>query len=467
MASERDSAGGAEKDEFGPLKAGLEDAKGQLQAGDSVAAERAAKALSAIVRAARDIEDWRAVKAPAAFEEEAWEKVAHPAQLAPQSRWSVWVFLGGRGAGKTRAGAEWVRAQAFSGKKRRIALIAPTFHEAREVLVEGPSGLRRLSGPAPAFEPSRKRLVWPNGAEGYVFSAEDPDSLRGPQFDAAWADELCAYAYPEETLAVLRLGLRLGRDPRLVVTTTPAPIPALKALLAQEGTVATNAPTAANRANLAPGFVEQMEALWAGTLYGRQELDGVLVEDLPDALWRREIIARANPEDAVAAEIVVGVDPPASDGERADSCGIVAVGATGEGRARRAFVLADATLQGVAPERWAEAAAALAKSVRAQRIVAEANNGGAMVRSVLAAAGADVPVRLVYAHAGKRARAAPIAALYAQKRVLHAGLFKELEDQMCAFGAAGSKKSPDRVDALVWALTDLMIARATPRLRSL
>lgn len=463
MAGKSDIGGAG--GEFSALDAGLDEAKEHLKAGDSAGAEKAAKALSAIVRAARDIEDWRGVRAPARLLEEDWEASAHPAQLAPKSRWATWVFLGGRGAGKTRAGAEWVRAQALSGRRRRFALVAPTFHEAREVLIEGPSGLKSLAGPRPVFEAARKRLVWPNGAEAHVFSAEDPDGLRGPQFDGAWADELCAWAHPEETLAVLRLGLRLGRDPRLVVTTTPAPVDALKSLLKEARTVTTNAPTAANRANLAPGFVEEMEALWGGTVYGRQELDGVLVEDLPGALWRRETIQRGEPRGV--AEVVVGVDPPASDGERADSCGIVAVGAAGEGKARRAFVLADATVQGVAPERWAEAAVTLARTLRAARIVAEANNGGAMVRSVLQAAGADVPVRLVRAVDGKRGRAMPIAALYTAGRVLHAGVFKALEDQMCAFGAAGFKGSPDRVDALVWALTDLLVARAEPRLRTL
>lgn len=465
MAEKRDSAAGGGGEEFAALDAGLEDAKGQLKAGDSAGAEKAAKALSAIVRAARDIEDWRSVRAPAPLDEAAWDAIAHPAQRAPERRWSTWVFLGGRGAGKTRAGAEWVRAEALSGRRRRIALVAPTFHEGREVLIEGASGLKSLAEPKPAFEASRKRLVWPNGAEAHLFSAEDPDGLRGPQFDAAWADELCAWAHPEETLATLRLGLRLGRDPRLVVTTTPAPIKALKDLLKEPQTVTTTAPTMANRANLAPGFVEAMEALWAGTAYGRQELDGVLIEDQPGALWSRAAIGRAEP--VGLDEIVVGVDPPASDGEKADACGIVAVGACGEGRARRAVVLADATIQGAAPERWAEAATTLARAVGAQRIVAEANNGGAMVKSVLLAAGADVPVRLVRAVDGKRARAAPIAALYAQGRVAHAAVFKDLEDQMCAFGAAGFRKSPDRVDALVWALTDLMLARAQPRLRAL
>jgi phage terminase large subunit-like protein len=378
------------------------------------------------------------------------------------------VLLGGRGAGKTRAGAEWVRAQILSGARKRIALVAPTLHDAREVMIAGPSGLLNLGEPRPRYEPARRRLLWPNGAVGLVFSAEDPDSLRGPQFDAAWADEFCAWAHPGETLAALRLGLRLGPAPQLAVTTTPRPLPALKALIAEPTTALTRAGTIANARNLSPGFLAAIEALWGGTRFGRQEIDGEIVEDHEGALWSRALLeeVRIRSHDP-CPEIIVAVDPPAGIGARADSCGIVAAGAAGEGAARRAVVLADASVQGLSPAAWAARAARLAESLGAARIVAEANDGGEMVREVLSLAAPDLAVRLVRASKGKRARAEPIAALYEQGRVVHLGAFPALEDEMCSFGAPGFDQSPDRLDALVWALSDLMLGRRSPRARLL
>ncbi|MGE0741075.1 MAG: DNA-packaging protein [Hyphomonadaceae bacterium] len=389
-------------------------------------------------------------------------------QLPPPGDWRAWLFMGGRGSGKTRAGAEWVSELARTGRARRIALIGPTFHDVREVMVEGPSGVRALPHVRPAYEASRKRLIWPNGAQAFCFSAEDPESLRGPQFDAAWADEVCFWAYPDETLATLQHGLRLGERPRLLLTTTPRPIRALMQLVAAPDTVITRSGSWANRANLADDFVVALAQRWTGTARERQEIDGELIEDVEGALWKRaDLETLRTREHGEFDRIIVAVDPPAAIGAKADACGIIAAAGWGEGWRRCAMVLADASLQGAAPSAWAEQAATLARSIGAHAIVAEANNGGEMVRAVLRAAAPDIHVRLVHASEGKRARAEPIAAYYAQRRVVHAAAFAALEDEMCAFGVDDFKSSPDRVDALVWALTDLLMGGAQPRLRVL
>lgn len=388
-------------------------------------------------------------------------------QLPPEGAWRAWVFLGGRGAGKTRAGAEWVSSTARAGAAGRIALIGPTFHDVREVMVEGPSGVRALTHERPLYEAGRKRLLWANGAEAFCFSAEDPESLRGPQFDAAWADEVCFWSYPEETLQTLSHGLRLGAHPRLMATTTPRPMRALKGLLAQPDTVVTRSATWANAENLAPDFIAALNQRWIGSARQRQELLGLLIEDEEGALWRRADLEALRTRDTPKFDrIVVAVDPPASAGARAASCGIVAAGVYGD--PRRVIVLADASAQGLAPHQWAARAAELARSLGADAIVAEGNNGGEMVRGVLKSAAPDLPVRLVRASVGKRARAEPIAAFYAQGRVQHAGAFAALEDEMCSFGADDFRVSPDRLDALVWALTDLLLgAHAAPSMRLL
>lgn len=395
-----------------------------------------------------------------------WRQWAHGKQTAPPGDWRIWMFLGGRGAGKTRAGAEWVRAQVAAGA-RRIALVGPAFQDVREVMLGGPSGLMNLGYPheRPAYEVSRRRVVWPGGAVGYAFSAEDPDGLRGPQFDAAWADEFAAWTRPQETLDMLRLGLRLGADPRLVITTTPRAIPAVKNLIGAPGVALTRYATVENRHNLAPGFIEAMEAQYAGSHLFRQELEGMLVDDPEGAVWTRALIEQALRLEAPEPErIVVAVDPPAGDGS-GDACGIIVAGAAGTGRTSRAVILADASLH-ARPEAWAARVAETFEAHDADSVVAEANQGGDMVRAVLQAAARDLPVRLVRASRGKRARAEPAAALYAAGRVAHAGRFPALEDQMCAFGAPGEHASPDRADALVWALAALMDA-AGPRMRGM
>ena len=387
--------------------------------------------------------------------------------MPPEGDWRVWLFLGGRGAGKTRAGAEWVARRARLGLSRRIALIGPTFHDVREVMIEGHSGIRAAAGETLDYEATRRRLIWPNGAQAYCFSAEDPESLRGPQFDAAWADELCFWADPERTLDTLAHGLRLGERPLMLATSTPRPIAALKKLLAQADVAATHATSWDNRAALAPDFIEALNARWTGSARDRQELLGELVEDPEGALWRRdELEALRGGGDCTFECVVVAVDPPASVGEKADACGIVAVGASGDGEARRAVVLADASVRGLAPHQWAARAVDLARSLGANYIVAEGNNGGEMVRAMLKLAAPDLPVRLVRAAHGKRARAEPISMRYAQGRVRHARAFPDLEDEMCRFGAPGFQGSPDRLDALVWALDDVF-NEASPRARAL
>ncbi len=389
-----------------------------------------------------------------------WRGHAGTAQMPPDGPWRTWLFMGGRGAGKTRAGAEWLSARATP--EARLALVGPTLHDVREVMIEGPSGLKAVAPRAerPTYEASRRRLVWPGGAIAYAFSAEDPESLRGPQFHAAWADELAAWRQPEAVLAMLRLGLRLGDDPRLAITTTPKAIPAVRRLLEEPGCVVTRAATAENADNLSSGFLEGLQALYGGTRLAAQELDGLVLE--PDgSLWTAEILAacRGLPDGALE-RVVVAVDPPATRG--GDACGIVVAGRRGG----TAYVLADRTVRGCSPMEWARAALAAAQAFDAATIVAEVNQGGEMVETVLRLAGDGPPVRAVRAATGKRARAEPVAALYEQGRVKHTEVFAALEDEMLALGSSAGGASPDRCDALVWAVAELMLrGDGLPRIR--
>ena len=388
-------------------------------------------------------------------------------QRPPEGDWATWVFMGGRGAGKTLAGALWLKARAEApraeARTRTLALVGPTLHDVREVMVGGVSGLLNLPGDRPVWQASRRRLEFPNGAEAFAFSAEEPERLRGPQFEAAWADEFAIWPKGEETLALLRMGLRLGADPRLVVTTTPRPIPALRRLLAEPTCVDTRSATAENAMNLAPSFLDGLKALYGGTRREAQELDGVLLEDAEGALWRLQDLRAcraARPE--VLERVVVAVDPPATAGGAA--CGIVVAGRMGE----HAYVLADRTVSGLTPDAWARHVTAAAREFGAHAIVAEGNQGGDMVRGVLATAGPPCAIRTVHATAAKRVRAEPVAALYEQGRVHHCGAFPALEEELMALGAPeGPTTSPDRADALVWAVTDLLLDRRGegPRVR--
>jgi len=385
-------------------------------------------------------------------------------------------MLGGRGAGKTRAGAEWVRGLALGepdiadGAVRRIALVGETFSDARNVMVEGPSGILAVHErhERPAWSPSLRKLEWANGAVAHVFSAEDPDSLRGPQFEAAWADELAKWRHVEETWDMLQFGLRLGAHPRQMVTTTPRPIPILKRFLADPSVAVSRVRTAENAENLAPAFLDAVVRRYAGTRLGRQELDGDIVEDRPDALWTRDAIEMNRVEAAPALmRIVVAVDPPASSSKRADSCGIVAAGLDEGGTA---YVLEDATASGLKPPEWAAKAVALYRRLQADALVVEINQGGEMATGVIREVDPAVPVVGVRATRGKYLRAEPVSVLYAQNRVRHVGALPELEDELCDFGPGGlsAGRSPDRLDALVWALTELMLReRHEPRVRVL
>lgn len=395
-------------------------------------------------------------------------------QLPPDGLlWRNWLILGGRGAGKTRAGAEWVRARALGlwpelgPRAERIAIIGPTFDEVRLVMIEGKSGLLgiHMHDERPKYEPSKRLLTWPNGSIAQVFSADEPESLRGPQFDAAWCDELAKWKQASDVWDMLAFALRLGENPRAVITTTPRPTLALKKLITDLATAVTRSRTADNRAHLAPSFWEDVQVRYAGTRLGRQELDGELIEDDPDALFRRELIeqgrVKAAPE---LVRVVVAVDPPASHGKKSNACGIICAGLGADGRA---YVLDDQSVQGARPAVWAARVVALYHARQACRVVAEVNQGGAMVEQVLREVDPQLSFRAVHASRGKRARAEPVAALYEQGRVRHAGVFPELEDEMCSAIRDGIK-SPDRLDAMVWAVSDLMLRRAAePRVRTI
>lgn len=400
-----------------------------------------------------------------------WELYARPHQKPKFDDWLIWLLLGGRGSGKTRTGAEWMREQVTFHGKSRIALVAPTFNDAREVMLEGESGLLKIGYPAerPTFSVSRRRLEWPNGAVGHVFTAEDPDGLRGPQFDAAWADEFCAWAYPEDTLSNLRLALRLGDHPQLVITTTPRPIPALKALMKTKGLLISRGSTADNSDNLAPSFLAAMEEAYGGTRLGRQELGGEYIEDLPGALWTRDMLSRAyNDVRPTCDKVILSIDPPVTSTERSDACGLIVAGRKGQGREAKAFILQDGSVQGRSPEGWAKAAIALADFWAVDYILAETNQGGELVTSVLRAIDPSIPIRTVHASRSKTARAEPVALLYEQGRVKHCGRFTALEDELAAMGTEILTHSPDRADALVWAVTELLLkSRAIPRIRQL
>lgn len=406
-----------------------------------------------------------------------WAIWGRDSQKPPPDDWHTWLIMAGRGFGKTRAGAEWVNAVAEREPDARIALVAANLAEARAVMVEGESGLLAIGAPwrRPVFEPSLRRLNWPNGAQALLYSAGEPDSLRGPQHSHAWCDEIAKWDNTGGRAMAswdnLMMGLRLGEVPRTVATTTPRAVPLLVRLLAEsaEGDVAvTRGSTFDNEANLPARFLRAMRRTYGRSLLGRQELDGELLEDVEGALWTRAMIEQCREAEAPElARIVVGVDPPASSG--GDACGIVVAGRAEDGTAH---VLADASVEKASPERWARAVARAAGAWRADRVVAEANQGGAMVASVLRAAELALPLKLVHASRGKTARAEPVAALYETGRVRHAGIFPALEDEMCGLISGGAYqgpgRSPDRADALVWALSELMLERrAEPRARIL
>lgn len=391
-----------------------------------------------------------------------WLGWTHEAQRPPDGDWATWLFLGGRGAGKTRAGAEWLTMEARRGT--RLALVGPTLHDVREVMIEGPSGLRAIAPGhrRPVYESSRRRLIWPNGSEAYAFSAEDPESLRGPQFHGGWADEFCAWRQPGEVLAMLRLGMRLGRDPRLVVTTTPKPMAALKALMTEPTSVVTRAATRANARNLSRGFLAGLRAVYGQTRLEAQELDGQILTD-DEALWTMELLDRCRGGlPARFDKVVVGLDPPVKSS--GDACGIVVAGLAGG----IAYVIADMSMKNTRPIDWAHAVSRAVAMHEADWVIAETNQGGEMVEDLLKVANCGARIKPVFATRSKRARAEPVALLYDQGRVIHCGYFPELENEMTGMGLGTVGHSPDRADAMVWAVSYLLLGRqGRPRIRAL
>ena len=394
-----------------------------------------------------------------------WPAWARPKQLAPAGAWRVWLLLAGRGFGKTRSGAEWVRQRIETGLARRVALVAPTAADARDVMVEGASGLVAIAPRdfRPHYEPSKRRLTSPSGAIATCYSAAEPERLRGQQHDAAWCDELAAWRY-EEAWDMLMLGLRLGADPRCVVTTTPRPVRLVRRLVADASTVAvTRGATRENAKNLAPQFLDAIVRRYDGTRLGRQELEAEILDDVPGALWQRAQLEAPGARVAAApalARIVVAIDPAASSGAQSDETGIVVAGVAADGDG---YVLDDLSGR-MTPHQWAARALEAGRRFKADRIVAEVNNGGDMVEATLRALDPSAPYKAVRASRGKAVRAEPVAALYEKGRVHHVGAFPALEDQMCGFTVdfdrAAARFSPDRLDALVWALTELMVERS-------
>ncbi len=390
-----------------------------------------------------------------------WEKQARPSQRLPQGDWYAWLILAGRGFGKTRTGAETIRSWVLSGQARRIALIGATEDEVRQIMIEGESGLLSVHAPEerPYYLPSRKLLVWPNGACARIFSGARPDQLRGPQFDGAWIDELAKFPEPEALWQQLNFSLRLGKSPKVIITTTPRPIKLLKTFLEREGrdVVVTRGNSFENRENLSPTFLKMMEETYAGTRLGAQELYGEILESVEGALWRYDQMEDARTERAPElARIVVAVDPAVTAGEASDETGLVVAGLSEEGKY---YVLEDGSGRHP-PLKWAKLAVDLYKKHKADRIIAEVNQGGDLVQTMIRSLGADISFQSVRATRGKFTRAEPVAALYEQGLVHHVGAagFPELEEQLCSY-VPGKPPSPDRLDALVWALTALQEMR--------
>jgi phage terminase large subunit-like protein len=381
--------------------------------------------------------------------------------MPPAGDWTTWLLMGGRGSGKTRAGAEWVRSLAAS-KVSPIALVGETMTEAVSIMVRGESGILNVCREEERPVLRGQRLLWPNGVEATILSASDPDRFRGPQFAAAWCDEIAKWPNGEDAWDMLQFGLRLGNRPRQLATTTPKPTRLVKRLLSDPHAVVVRMATKENKF-LAPAFLDAVVARYRGTALGRQELDGEMIEDLPGALWQRSVFRRH--DGTAPGRILVAVDPPVTGGERSDACGIVVAGQLGEG----AVVLEDASLKPAAPLEWARRAVAAFHAHGADAIVAEVNQGGDLVQAVIAQVDGEVPVRQVRANRGKWLRAEPVAALYGRGLVSHVAGLEALEDEMCSFGADGRSggHSPDRVDALVWAISELLRGEGRPSVRGL
>jgi len=389
-----------------------------------------------------------------------WAFWARPAQLAPPGDWLTWFLLGGRGTGKTRTVVEWVRSKMASGLYGRFAIVAATASDARDVLVEGESGFLSVCPPwnKPIYEATKRRLTWPNGARATLYSSERPDRLRGPQHDGAVADELAAWKYAELTWDNLMLGLRSGPNPQCAVATTPRPTKLIKDLVAEDTTALTHGTTYDNRANLAPQFFARIVRRYEGTRLGRQELLAQILLDNPNALWNLTQIDKLRigfPPDMV--RVVVAVDPSATGGKNADEAGIITAGLGADGHG---YILGDDTIR-ASPHGWGSKAVLAYHIHNADRIVAETNNGGEMVELTIRTVDNAVAYKAVHASRGKRTRAEPVAALYEQGRVHHVGTYSKLEDEMTDWVPGDA--SPNRMDALVWALTELMLNKRKPK----
>lgn len=397
-----------------------------------------------------------------------WRFWARPEQIAPDGEWATWLIQAGRGFGKTRAGAEWVRERARANPQAKIALVGRTAADVRDVMVEGPAGILAISPPdfRPWYEPSKRRLLWPNGAKAMTYSSEEPDQLRGPQHTDAWGDEVAAW-YSDDPWNQLMLGLRMGSDPRAVVTTTPRPTPLIRSIVAQHGTIVTRGSTYDNRANLAAGFIRQILTKYDGTRLGRQEIYGEILDDTPGALWSYGMLDKYRISTAPAMHrIVIAIDPAVSYTEDSDETGIIAAGVDQQ-NPPHAYILADLSRR-AKPEDWAADAIAYFHRMKADRIVAEVNQGGDLVESLLRAIDRNIPLSKVHARKGKALRAEPVAALTEQGRVHIVGGLRLLEDQLATWQPGSDKKSPDRLDAMVYAVTELLLGNAgDPRLRVL
>jgi phage terminase large subunit-like protein len=393
-----------------------------------------------------------------------WKAWARPNQLAPEGNWMTWLVLAGRGFGKTRCGAEWVREEVTAKRASRIALIAETQKDLEEVMVFGDSGIMSVFPPHQKPKVTKKpiKIEFHTGAIASGYNATEPDQLRGPQFTTAWGDELAKWRYARETWDQLQFGLRLGDRPRQIITTTPRPIPVLKEILSASTTITTRGVTTDNRANLAPSFIRTIVAKYSGTRLGRQELSAEILDDVPDALWTRAALDRDRRKPGEVPplrRVVVAIDPAAKQNETPEDGAATGIVVAGVGEDGRGYVLDDATCR-ESPNGWARMAVACFDRHEADCIVGEVNNGGDMIASTVRAVRATVPFKEVHASRGKWTRAEPIAALYEQGRVSHIGTFAHLEDEMVNFGPNGmaGDASPDRVDALVWALTELFPA---------
>jgi len=384
----------------------------------------------------------------------AWSFNARPNQLPPPGSWRTWLLLAGRGFGKTRTGAETVRNFVQSGMYRRVGLIAPTAADARDVMIEGDSGILACcpSWAMPLYEPSKLKLTWPNGAEAHIYSAEEPKRLRGPQHDFIWADELCSWKYPA-TWDMAMFGLRIGKDPRAIVTTTPKPSRLIKEILNDPNTAVTRGSTYDNQANLAAAFFDQIVRKYEGTRLGQQELMAELLDQAEGALWTRELLEQTRLGTyPTLTRIVVAADPSVTSTENADECGMIVGGVAGE----HGYILEDLSKR-MSPAATSRNAVNAYELWGADRIVAEANNGGDWIELGIRQVNKNVGYKKLHASRGKSARAEPVAALYEQKRVHHVGAFPELEDELCSWEPNSGMPSPNRLDAVVWAVTELML----------